>query len=133
MADITGTWKGNFFQQNYIDPNAADFAYKAEMKMEQHGNEVSGTCVIYWYDSDNYWGRWKFSGTYENGKFNYTELSIDEDHCKPGFSWCLKDVESLIQYNPEKASWMLSGKFKAFNGAAECSPGRLFFEKEGDI
>lgn len=133
VADITGVWKGYYYQQNYLDTNAQDLAYKAQMTVEQQGTEVSGTCVIYWYDNANYWGRWRFSGTYENGQFNYTEFAIDEDHCKPGFSWCLKEVESFIQYNPQTAGWMFSGKFKASAPFAECSPGKLFFEKEKDI
>lgn len=133
MADITGVWKGNFYQENFLKPGEEDLAYKAVMTIEQHGDEVKGTCIIFWYDTDSYWGKWSFSGNYENGKFNYTEYLLDEDHCKPGFSWCLKEVESMIQYNPATAQWLLSGNFKGNNGFFECAPGTLFFVKEGDI
>jgi len=133
MADITGVWKGHFFQENFMNPGADDLAYTASIEIEQHGDDVTGTCTIVWYDSNMYWGKCSFNGNYENGKFTFTEFSLDDDHCKPGYSWCLKDVEAMIEYNPQTAQWMLSGNFKAHNGFAECSPGTLFFVKEGDI
>jgi hypothetical protein len=133
LADISGVWKGAFYQKNFVNPNDSDLVYKAVMTVEQHGDVITGHCYIFWYDDEHYFGDWQMRGSYDGLRFDYAESEIKDSNCKPGFTWCYKNVQSFVTYNPATARWMITGSFNAHTNYSDCAPGQLIFFKEGDV
>jgi len=133
MSDITGVWKGAFYQENFVNPGDSDLVFQAVMTLEQHEGKITGHCYIFWFDDENYFGNWQMQGVYDGLNFNYTENAVNDSNCKPGFTWCYKNVASFITYNPTMGRWMMNGTFNAHTDYSGCAPGKLLFFKEGDV
>lgn len=133
LADMSGVWKGAFYQKNFLNPNDSDLVYKAVMTVEQHGDKIVGHCYIFWFDDEHYYSDWQLEGSYDGLNFTYAEKTMNDAVYKPGYTWCYKNVESFVVYNPELGRWMLSGSFNAKTDGFDCMPGKLIFFKEGDV
>jgi hypothetical protein len=133
LTDITGVWKGAYYQKNFLNPDDSALVYSAVMTVEQHNGEVTGSCYIFWYDDIKYYGKWSMEGIYDGLNFNFNETDISEDNCKPGYSWCYKSVKSFVTYDADTGKWLLKGTFTGYTDYSSCAPGTLIFYKEGDV